>query len=310
MTKEHPILQHVRSAIAANRRPGLHFPGFFLEMETIRLDEQGAQFAVAHGPHCVNANGDMNIGAIALLADMGLGMAMRAHVSTVSRMATATLQLYFTGARATSSIECRGQFDGIFQGAQYKQGRVSGELTSAGQIICHGSGTFATPPAPPGVTMHALPLEHMGPRHRPQPMPVSEMSDDERLIMKAARSALRKASPERSFVEHFWEQIATPSGKEGGGAANTVKFGPHIGNRVGHMQGGVIFAVAVATAVAAVPGNSLLTSASAWYISPGTGDRLKVRSTVLQLGKTIAVVRTEVLSGKRLVLAMMTSHTY
>ncbi len=65
----------------------------------------------------------------------------------------------------------------------------------------------------------------------------------------------------------------------------------------------------MATAAAAVPG-SLMTGASAWYISPGTGERLGVKSTILQSGKTIAVVRTEVRSGQRLVLAMMTSHTF
>ena len=303
---KNPLIEHVRRAIAANRRPGLHYPGFHLELEAIDVSQEGSHFAMANGPHCADADGGMNICAIALLADMGMGAAMRVHLPEVSRMATATMQLHFTGLRAKTDLQCRGQFDGFFQGAQATQGRVSGKITAGEDIICHGSATFATPPAPPGVVVRPVPWDSMGPRHTPPPLPVAEMDEDEKRILKAAKSALKKATPEHSFIEYFWAQLAKH--KEGG-ATNSLKFGPHVGNRVGHMQGGVIFGVAAATAAAAVPG-SLMTSASAWYISPGTGDKLSVKSTVLQSGRTIAVVRTEVLSGKRLVLAMMTSHTF
>jgi acyl-coenzyme A thioesterase PaaI-like protein len=67
--------------------------------------------------------------------------------------------------------------------------------------------------------------------------------------------------------------------------------------------------IALATAVAAVPQHPLLTGASAWYISPGQGKALTARSILLQSGRNVAVVRTEVLaSGRKLVLEVISNH--
>jgi acyl-coenzyme A thioesterase PaaI-like protein len=83
----------------------------------------------------------------------------------------------------------------------------------------------------------------------------------------------------------------------------------HVGNRVGHVQGGLLLNAALATAIGAVPHHPLLTAASAWFISPGQGKALNSRSTVLQKGRNVAVVRTEVFAagGKR-VLEAVSNH--
>ena len=61
--------------------------------------------------------------------------------------------------------------------------------------------------------------------------------------------------------------------------------------------------------MAAVPRHPLLTSASAWYISPGQGKALTARSTVLQTGRNVAVVRTEVFNaGRKLALEVISNH--
>jgi acyl-coenzyme A thioesterase PaaI-like protein len=83
----------------------------------------------------------------------------------------------------------------------------------------------------------------------------------------------------------------------------------YMGNRVGHVQGGLTMHVALATAVAAVPQHPVLKGASAWYISPGQGAALSTRSTILQSGRNIAVVRTEVFApGRKLVLEVISNH--
>ena len=53
----------------------------------------------------------------------------------------------------------------------------------------------------------------------------------------------------------------------------------------------------------------MLSNVSAWYISPGHGKSLRVRSTVMHAGRTIAVVRTEIktAAGQR-VLETVTHH--
>jgi len=78
---------------------------------------------------------------------------------------------------------------------------------------------------------------------------------------------------------------------------------------VGHVQGGFLLHAALATAEATVPEHPLLTGASAWYISPGKGKVISARSTVLQSGRNIAVVRTELFNDERkLVLEVVSNH--
>jgi acyl-coenzyme A thioesterase PaaI-like protein len=84
----------------------------------------------------------------------------------------------------------------------------------------------------------------------------------------------------------------------------------HVGNRVGHVQGGLLMQAALATAEAAVPEHPLITGASAWYISPGQGRTISARSVILQQGRNIAVVRTELFNaGRKLVLEVVSNHS-
>jgi acyl-coenzyme A thioesterase PaaI-like protein len=88
-----------------------------------------------------------------------------------------------------------------------------------------------------------------------------------------------------------------------------VKIGPQIGNRVGHVQGGILLGLAQATASAAVPDHPAVSTVSAWYISPGQGKSLSVRSKVVHAGRSFAVVRTEIRNTDRsLVFEAMSNH--
>ena len=83
----------------------------------------------------------------------------------------------------------------------------------------------------------------------------------------------------------------------------------HIGNRVGHAQGGVTFGLACATASAALPTNWGLVAASAWYIGPGIGSYLKVKSTIVHQGLLTAVIHSRIENDQgRGVLEVVTSH--
>jgi acyl-coenzyme A thioesterase PaaI-like protein len=66
---------------------------------------------------------------------------------------------------------------------------------------------------------------------------------------------------------------------------------------------------ALATAEATVPNHPLTTGVSAWYISPGQGKEISARSTILQSGRNVAVVRTELFNAERkLVLEVVSNH--
>ena len=158
---------------------------------------------------------------------------------------------------------------------------------------------------PPGVTLAALPWQQQAAQSG-APLDATTLDARERSILKACDAALAKSSAHASFIQHFWGGVPK---RVAHGTSMRVALGPHLGNRVGHVQGGISFGMAAACACAAVPSTMMLSNVSAWYISPGHGKSLTVRSRVVHAGRSIAVVRTELKTpaGER-VLEAVTHH--
>ncbi len=299
------IRARVLRGIAGNRIAGLHFPGHFLAIEWREAGGETARLAVADGPHCRDANGEIDVCALAILADTALATTARLKIAAGARLATIHLQIQFTGTSATGDLGAEARLLGFSAGAALRQSLSAATLYANGKPVCHASGEFALLEPPPGVTLAPLPWQHA---EAPAPAPVDERSlaAHERAILKACDAALAKASPQVSFIQHFWGSVP---GRTSHGASCHVGIGPHLGNRVGHVQGGILFGIAANTARAAAPAAMLLSNVSAWYISPGHGKGLTVKSHVVHAGRTVAVVRTEIktAAGER-VLEAVTHH--
>ena len=296
-----PILARVLRAIALNRTPGFNFPGYFLELSYDRVDESAAVATLDTGRQSADASGQMAIGPLALLADMTLATALRAQVGAGARIATVSMSLQLTGARREGRLRARSAFDGFVQGVQGKQGMSRVEIRSGKKVVCLGSGTFMMIGGPKATAPHPLPkrgsTRTAGVLH-----PDHLNAEEERVFLRAAE-ALRGAG---SFIENFWGFSPRQTRD---GATCSAPHGLHIGNRVGHAQGGVTFGLAAHTAGAALGPDWPLVSASAWYIGPGTGLKLRARSTVVHRGSLTALVHTRIENDeKRGVLECVSSH--
>jgi acyl-coenzyme A thioesterase PaaI-like protein len=299
------IRNQVLRGIAGNRTPGLHFPGFFLDLRWHETAGETTRISIADGPHCRDANGEMDVAALAILADTALATATRQLIAPAARLATIHMQIQFTGTPATGEISAEAKLLGFGAGASLHQSMTSGTLHANGTPICHVSGEFVSLDPPPGVTLVPVPRQRAD---APETAALVEHALDarERSILKACDAALAKSSAHTSFIQHFWG--ATP-GRTANGAAMRVAIGPHLGNRVGHVQGGISFGIAAACACASVPATMMLSNVSAWYISPGHGKSLGVQSRVVHAGRSIAVVRTEIkTAGGERVLEAVTHH--
>src|SRR5689334_19204979 len=113
-----PILARVLRAIALNRTPGFNFPGYFLELSYDRVWPASAVASLDTGRHNVDASCEMDIGAVAVLADMALASAMRGTVGASARLATVTLQLQLTGGRRIGRLRASASFDGFVEGVR------------------------------------------------------------------------------------------------------------------------------------------------------------------------------------------------
>jgi acyl-coenzyme A thioesterase PaaI-like protein len=299
------IRAQVLRGIAGNRTPGLHFPGFFLDIQWQEIAGETARVAIADGPHCRDANGEMDVAALAILADTALATATRLLVAPGARLATIHMQIQFTGAPATGEVSAAAQLLGFGAGAALHQSLTSATLHANGKPVCYASGEFVLLDPPPGVTLAPLPWQNTE-APAVTPLAASALDARERLILKACNAALARSSPHASFIQHFWGAVPKHTAH---GATMRVAIGPHLGNRVGHVQGGISFGMAAACACAAVPATMMLSNVSAWYISPGHGKALNVKSRVVHAGRSIAVVRTEIktATGER-VLETVTHH--
>lgn len=303
-TDEDDIRERALRALGRNRVPGYNFAGLFLDLQCRRFEPGGVAFDLIAGPHCTDEQDIVNPAAVSMFADTVLAAAIRAYVEPTQRTATLLLRYDFTGTPARGPLSAAGRSDGFSFHTALPQAMATGGVFAGGAEVIRMSGTWVSPPTPEGRTLAPLPWESREPVQYPT-VSRAELDPLEKKVMRRVEQALRTAGPE-GFLHHLWSPAvrATPDG-----AASRIPLGLHLGNRVGHVQGGLTMHIALATAVAAVPQHPLLTGASAWYISPGQGKALTARSTLLQTGRNVAVVRTEVFAtGRKLVLEVISNH--
>jgi acyl-coenzyme A thioesterase PaaI-like protein len=299
------IRRQVMHGIATNRIQGLHFPGYFLGLRKRRFEREGIALDLPFGPHCVTPDGRLSVLAFGPFADMVLASAVRPLLTTAERTATLSMHLNFTGVPMVGELVGEAVCHGFSGDSVLPQAYCRGSMRSAAGVVCYGAGTFGRLDSPPGVELHPLPWARAEMPPTPQ-VGKRDLTVTERKIARLAESCLTARAAEASFIERFWGGRVTTTP---GGARGSFPLGPHTGNRVGHVQGGLMAAFAAVTACAAVPRHHLLESLSAWYISPGHGQRLTARSEVLQDGRNLAVVRTQVFAaGRKRVLEVVTNH--
>jgi len=290
LTEEKFIRRQVLLALAANRMPGYHFPGYLLGCHWPRIGKKDLDAVLPDGPQGRNVDGTANLASFCILLDVALATAARLEVERGARQATVHLHAQFTGVPLRGELRAHASLDGYTTGSPARQSMVHGTVYAGDAPVCHASGTFIQLPPPPGVTLAPLPWQQ-DEAAAPAALRPDELKPDEKAILKACNYSLRRADSQRAFIEHLWGALPVPTET---GSRCTVKLGPQHANRVGHVQGGLLLGLAAITARAAAPKHPQLSGISAWYISPGQGRALKITSKRFHVGCSFAAVRTEI----------------
>jgi len=299
------IRRRVLDGLAVNRIPGYHFPGAFLDLQCRRFDTGGVVLEMASGPHNVEPDGTANLAATVFLADMALASSCRAFVDPTRRTATLQIQVQFLGGEARGTLRAEATSEGFSDRTALAQALCKGRVLAGDREIVRMNGTWVSPPSPDGRPLHPLPWERKDGMPPIPQLTLKDLDPLEKGAVRRAELAIRAAGP-GEFMRRYWEPITRHTER---GAIGRLPIGLYVGNRVGHVQGGLTLSTALITAIAAVPHHPLLTAVSAWYISPGQGKSLTARSTVLQKGRNVAVVRTELMAtGGRRVLEVISNH--
>lgn len=283
------IRSQVQFALAANRKPGFHYPGYLLGCHWPRLGDNDLEVVLPDGPQARNVDGEINLAAFSVLLDTALSTAARLKIERGARQATVHLHAQFTGAPLRGELRAHARMEGYTAGAAAREGMTSGTVYAGGVPACHAGGTFIRLPPPPGVTLAPLPWQQD--EAVPAALRPDDLKPDETAILKACNNSLRRADNQHAFIEHFWGALPAPTAD---GARCRIRISPQHGNRVGHVQGGLLFGLAAIAARTAAPRHPRLSALSAWYISPGQGKALKIASRRIHEGRSFAAVRTEI----------------
>jgi acyl-coenzyme A thioesterase PaaI-like protein len=282
------IRDHVLRAIVANRTPGYHFPGHLLDVRWHEIGHDGARLALPLAPHVVDADGGLDLAALAVFVDMALGTAARLRDVHHERQATLELHLQLTGVAAREDLSANVSARDCASGAFDRYALTEAALEAGGSAIAYACGKFVRLRAPEGVVLAPLPWQR---KHAASHAPIDErqLRPTEREVLARCDTALARADKFRSFVHCLWAgELASASEP-----TRRLLIGRHTTNRVGHVQGGVQLAFAATNATDVVPRAMRLSSLSAWFLRPGVTD-LVAHSTIVHPGRQTMLVRTDV----------------
>jgi acyl-coenzyme A thioesterase PaaI-like protein len=102
----------------------------------------------------------MNLAALCLLADVGMGVSMRQQLGAATRMATVSMALRFTGAQRRGRLSLQGWLEGFVAGAAARQGLARAEIRSGDELVCSASSVFVGLGNPEGLS--PLPMRRRG----------------------------------------------------------------------------------------------------------------------------------------------------
>jgi acyl-coenzyme A thioesterase PaaI-like protein len=241
-----------------------------------------------------------------MLADMGLATGIRFGLEKTTRLATVSISLQLTGAPRLGRATASSKSQGFIQGASAQQGLSQARITAGGELLCIGHGAFMILPVPGGKVLDPIPWVETKPPQNP-PLDLLTMSADEAWVLTRVEQAIEKTKQDGgNFVTHFLGLY--PVAHETG-AHVVIENGAHIANRVKHVQGGIVLALGMETAAAALGAEWLLSGVTATYISPGEGESISATSTIVHRGRMTAVVSTQVINSTgRKALEVITTH--
>jgi acyl-coenzyme A thioesterase PaaI-like protein len=284
---EHLIEDRALQAIAMTRTRGMHPLGHFVGISgrpsptgTVRLtlsamqDSEGGQA------------GAVPLLAFCVFADLVVGSAIRSHIGPGARLGTVMLSLQHRRVNVHGDV--RGS--GYAPPPQNAYGTAHAVCTIGDEVVGHAQASAAALPAPPGRTPPLLPWERDVLPEVPELTRADLRPDEAQFLTNvqaaSARAAVSGSSVQDELLDFVWEPEA-PDGDCG-----VLTIGPELSNRVGHIQGGVLYAAGARAAGRTLgEGRWELAEGSYQFHRPAEGRSLAARTTVLRRGRSTAFVQ-------------------
>lgn len=291
-----PILTRALLAVARTRALGLHFYGHFVGIGGGGAADGRSELTVDGEPFGFGASGVSPV-ALATVADLAVGGAIRSHLERGARLATATLTVQHPAGSVAGPVTALGEAED--QPVEQRSGRCL-LIGPNGESIGHAQGWFAALPPPTGWVQRPMPWEYddLPPITIPA---LTELTGEERRAVVAAQAAAERARARGTSISeellHFRWQPSTEDHARG-----ELTNGPELANRVGHIQGGAMYgAAAIVAAQALGVALSRLIEGQYQFMRPADGATLLGEGRVLRRGRLASFAEAHLTIDAKLV---------
>ena len=301
-----PCTRRVLEALHAARTPGWMFPAHFLDIFFEPAGaERGACALMQAGPHCLDATGRVSHAALAVLADVCMAAAVRAHAGREVRIATLTLRLSFGALPAAGRLRAAAHVRMMPAQLAMNSAIVGVEIRDAGgAMVCSGEATFAALENRQQTASHPLPTAStLTGGLRP-----AALAPDEQPVWEWARTAAIEADGAASFLDRFWSLHSPMPPRSEGGVAWSVGLGRHNSNRVGHLQGGVLLGLLASACRQATAPQFALVDIAVQYLEAASEQQLAVHAHPVRSGGSAAASHASLRGADGKLLACAQAH--
>ncbi len=284
-----PNVLRVLQALSLQRIVGWHLPGYYLGIAYESVSHNEATLTMDLDSN-IDRNGQPLPVALCILADVALAAAIRGHVGFESRLATISAKLTFTGNSGAQPLAAKShaRFQSDVNTIAIRNSAVT--IFSGETDICFAEASFAVLDRPTDKPAQAEPRH--GSLEKVDLLDINELTGpEERAYQRALKASGDDGDSQITFTEKFWE--LTPTG-QGDTATGEIHCGLHIGNRVGHVQGGILLGLAISTSLATVTPGWRILEINANFIRPGTEGTLSASSRILNRGRNLAHVTCDI----------------
>ena len=294
------LYQRVERSLLISREARLAFPTVFMGATGRPAGDGAAVMTFKNDATFADGTGQLDWCALCALVDAVLGAVSDMKTGPRVRPATARIDLQVTGAAAEGDVSVDARFLAFSNTNRVRQSLVAAAIKSGDMLVGNASATCVLLELPTGQTRAQWPW--LPDDFKLEPPDAIAFATQELEALKACEQAEAAVTAQHPLIEHFWCGIPETSG---GKACLQLSVAPHFGNRLGHVQGGLLVGMAIKVASAAARRDTRLSNISAYILSLATGPVLDVHSHVVRQGRNLTLVQTRITgaSGKPVVEA-------
>jgi len=274
-------------AVARHRAMGLHFLGHYLGIEGV--PDQADETARLLLPDRESGEQVTDVG-LGVFVDLAMGQAVRTRLARGMRLATSSLVMHVAPGRIERPIEVQADVEWLEDRENGGSAAVHFTVTATdGSTVATGSGSFVTIPADSGQNVAIVDWSKAAPVEQADR---AELTPHE----EAAVSAVESAAPSGAttfdgLLDLTWGAV------EGDTLTGELLVGPQHDNRVGDLQGGLVYGIGATAARRLFGGRRRIIDGQVLYLRPVGHGPLTIAATVLRPGRRMSFVRVVLEAG-------------